>query len=1111
MICSYHNSKGVAKVMMLCIMLLSFCGSLMAQSGRPSQITGRVTDSNGEPVIGATVMIQGTRIGTATDADGRYSIPARHSDIITFTCIGYTTLQVEAGRRSVIDVTLLDDVEKLQEIVVTGYQTLSKERSAGSFATLKGAALVDKANARGSVLESLEGIAPGLQVNVSNSVSEDNKYLVRGVTSVNSNKQPLFVVDGVATSIESIESLLNSEDIQSVTVLKDATAASIWGSQAGNGVIVIETKSGFNTNGKYNVSYSGTYTYKGMPDYEYLDMMDSETFIKNALEVFDPAGYKEASALTGTGASNYIKNGVLFPHEIPMYDFAAGRITQSERDAQLAVLAGRDQRADIEKYLMSDAWLTKHSITIEGGTSKNQLFTSLAYEGNQGNSKNLTNNFRVNLREVHNINKWLRVDLGLNASLQTSNYHTAMGTGSGRALTYRDTPSITDLPYAAFYDESGNPLDHSVFDMSASLKAKAEDALGTSLHYYPVDEFNSSMNKNQQMAIRANAGITIKIFDGLKYEGKFAFNRANTKYERYMPGDTYIVRYEQGISYDKNTGTQYGPTSGGAYKATDGYTTDWTVRNQLTFDKTVAKKHAITALAGVEFRDNHTESNSTSKYGFDYQTMKATTYDWTKLQKTMTSALLSPCMGTTGLMLYKANSDSFTLADSRYRYFSLYANAGYSYDRRYTINASIRVDQSNLFGSDPSNQFKPIWSVGGVWNAKNESFLQDVNWLSKLSLRLSYGLAGNSPKPGYGSPIDIITSSTTAYVDHVAYTISSLAANKMHWEKTTTKNLGIDYAFFNHRLYGSVDLYDKYTTDLIDSKELDPTVGATTVKSNVGELSNKGIELLIGGSIISNRDFRWDASVNFTYNKNLLVKFYHSAYTSPTSMTTSGNVEGYPLGAMFAYDWAGLTHDGGLPQIYLNDGTIYSGNYSKLSADEIHFRGTSIAPYFGSISNSLKYKGFGLSFMFVYNFGNKIWDDQLTYWYDRLGGNFHNDFDKRWRQPGDEEFTDIPSYLYTGKGRTYSYEKNLYMYGDIHVLNGAFIKLRELKFSYDLQSKACKALRISGMSLYAQTNNLFYIAANKEGIDPEYAPYSNGSYRPNKMGPSWTLGLTVKF
>lgn len=1080
------------------------------RGGRPRQITGRVTDNNGEPVVGATVLIQGTMNGTSTDADGKYSIAARPSDLLTFTCIGYTTLQAEVGRRAVIDAILLDDVEKLQEIVVTGYQTLSKERSAGSFSTVKGEAIQDKANARGSIIESLEGVAPGLQVNLTGNDTSSEKYTVRGITSVYSNKQPLFVVDGIAIEVESLETLLNSDDIQSVTVLKDATAASIWGSQAANGVVVIETKTGRNTNGKYSVKYSGTYTWKGKPDYAYQDLMDSKTFIKNALEVFDPVGYKESAASTGTtGSANFVRNAILFPHEVPMYDCYAGRITESERDAQLAVLANRSWYDDYSKYMMSDAWLTKHTVSIEGGNNKSQLFTSLTYEGNKGTSKNLTNNFKVNIREVYNVAKWLKLDFGINTALTTSDYHTAIGYGSGRGLTYRNSPSMSSLPYAALFDENGNPLDHSVYDMSASLKAQAEAALGTSLTYYPLDDFNLSMNKSRKLSIRANAGITVKFFDGFRYEGKFSYNRASNQYELYYPGETYVSRYEQGISYDKTTKTQYGPSSGGYFKATDGYATDWTVRNQLVLDKTFNSKHQVAAVAGLEFRENHTESNSSVKVGYDYQTMQATTYDWTRLQKTMTSAMLSPIMGSTGLMLYKAASDSFSQSDVSYRYFSFYGNAGYTYDRRYSVNASVRIDQSNLFGSDPSNQFKPIWSVGAVWNAKNEKFLQNVNWLSKLSLRASYGLGGNAPQPGYGSPVDIIGSSTTAYVDHVVYYISSPAANKIHWEKTTTKNLGIDFAFFQHRLYGSIDLYDKYTTDLLDSKPLDSTTGYTTIKSNVGEISNKGVELTLGGSIFRTRDFQWDAVFNFAYNKNLLVKYYHTAYTSPSNMT-GGRIEGYPLGAVFAYKWGGLTHDTGIPQIELNDGSLYSGAYSKLSADEIHYQGTQIAPYFGSLSSSLKYKGIGLSFMFVYNFGNKIWNDELTYWYDRLGENVHNDFDKRWREPGDEATTNIPSYLYTGKGRTYSNEKNLYMYADINVLDGSFVKLRELKLSYDLQQKALKAMKIKGLSVYAQTNNLFYIAANKEGIDPEYAP-SVGSYRPMKMGPAWTFGLTVNF
>lgn len=1095
--------------------------SMWAQNSSSAEtitVKGVVYDNDKEPIPGAYVFAPNGRKGVVTAIDGSYSIDVNANETLTYQFMGMKTQRIAVGGKTRIDVTLDSEVLELVETMVTGYQTISRERSAGSYNVVRGSSIADKANARGSLIESLEGVTTGFLVNMGSSANEDEKFIVRGVNSINSNKAPLFVVDGVAVDGESVESLLSGDDVASITILKDATAASIWGSQAANGVVVIETKSGHNTNGKFNVSYSGTYTYKGMPDYEYQDLMDSKTFIKNALEVFDPVGYKYATIYTGTtGGGNFLRNATAMPHELIMYDYANGNITEAERDAQLAVLAGRSWRDDYEKYMMSNAWLTKHQVSVEGGTAKAKMFASVGYEGNKGNSKDYTGTMKMNIRGVFDVNSHIKLDLGMNASVSEGNNHIAIQYGAGRGMSSIANMTMSSLPYAALFDENGNALDHSVYDMGAAQKAQVESVTGKSIEYHPLDDFNASMNRQTGVNIRANAGLTIKIIDGLQYEGRFAYNRSSIQGETYLPADTYFIRYERAMATDKNTKVCYGPASGGDLTTRNSYGSDWTIRNQLSLNKDFAKLHRVSAIAGVEFRENHAESNSNLTVGYDYQTMAHASYDLTRLQSTLSTALVSPTGGSIGLMLYKARSDKFENTDVIFRYFSMYANASYSFDDRYTVNASMRIDQSNLFGTDPSIQFKPIWSAGAAWNVKNEAFLKNVDWVNKLSVRASYGLGGNSPTSTMGGPFNIMSAST-AYQNiapGVTYYINSPANDKIHWEKTATTNVGVDYAFFKHRLYGSVDVYNKHTTDLLSTKELDSTVGATTITSNVGAILNRGVELTVGGTIIRTKSFMWDAKVNFTYNKNVVESIYHAPYTQANEIlvqsSSYGYFEGKPMRAIYAYTWGGLDPEKGTPRIIKGDGTTYSGAYASLTPDDVKYVGTAIPPCFGSISTNWRYHRMSLGMMFVYNFGHKIYDDQLTYWYDRMGESYHNDFDKRWREPGDEEFTNVPSYLKQGTaGRTYSYEKNLYQNSDIHVLDGSFIKLRELKFAYDLSSGACKDLRVNSISVYALAGNLFYIAANKEGVDPEWAA-SLGGYRPAKMGPSFTLGLNVKF
>lgn len=1065
-------------------------------------VHGRVFDGNGEALPGVTILINGAAIGAITDIDGTYAIivPDDPATTLHFNYMGMKPQIKAIGDSEECNVVLEMDEKHLAQVVVTGYQTISRERSAGSFSKVDGADIQDRGNAHGDILKALEGAVPGLSVNTT---AEGTSYLIRGVTSINSSQEPLYIVDGVKMSRSQVSRMVNPNDVENVTFLKDATAASIWGAQAANGVIVLTTKSG-SSRGDLHIEYNGSFTFKGMPDYGYMDMMSSADFIKVAQEVFDPDTYRWKD-INNTTFGSSTSFPVIYPHEDAMYRFYNGEISATECNDILDRLSRSNGREQYEKYFMSNSYLTNHSLSFSGGSDNNNYYLSLEYQREQGSSQNIADEYKVYMRDILNVTKWLKLDLSLNAfyAKQTSHLSSSDEYGGNH---------LTSLPYATFFDENGNELSHTGYLMNCDLQREVEAVTGFSLNYMPVSDWRKSMDKRNTYSVRANAGLTIDIFDGLSYEGRFQYMIDNSKSEQFYPGETYKVRLDRAFATDKN-GVQYLPSSGGYFTMGNSYGTAYTVRNQLSFDKGIEKNqtHHVTALAGFELNSNKNSSNASFLRGYDMQTMQHISYDDYNLSQTGVRDPLLPMIAAATTNQFEPND--YEQGESEYRFVSLYANGAYTLNDKYSVNASIRVDQSNLFGSDPSVQFKPIWSVGAIWNMAREKFMVSKEKIDRLNLRLSYGFAGNSPRPGEGGPYDILTSlSDPRYNEFgLGYVVTTPANDKLTWEKTRTWNLGVDFSLFGNRFGGSLDLYDKHTTNLLAQTPVDPTTGFTTVLSNVGTLNNRGIELSLNSLNIVTDSFTWNTLFNITYNHNKLVSMYVSPPDTPSSMVGYEYWEDYPYGTIFGYRWAGLDPADGMPRVYDSQMNAVRSITDIDNTSAVPYLGTTVPPLFGSFSNILKYKGLELSFMFIFNAGHKLRNDINTQYTYRLTGELHNDFAKRWKRPGDELKTDVPAYFkLDNTSINESDVLSLYKYADINVLNASYIKLRDIALTYHFPESITSAIRAENMSVRVQASNLCMIALNGEGIDPE-AFYLSGGSRGERYNPYFTFGLNIGF
>ena len=1066
-------------------------------------VRGRLLDSDGEPLIGVAVQVEGTNKGTVTDYDGNYVLEdVTENDMLTFSYVGKRPLKRKASYKPSV-IILEDDNAMLEDVVVTGYQTISRERSAGSYGIVKGDDISSKVNLTNNVLSSLEGMTTGLSVNNS---SGADKFTIRGITSINSTRSPLYVVDGVPLEESQLESLLNNNDIESITLLKDATAASIWGSQAANGVVVITTKKGKKSD-KIHVTYNGSFTYTGKPDYSYQKMMDGETFMRNAQEMFDQ--YKDTYAYeqvqTGTVGLNKNVYPIIVPHEHVMYQYAVGEINQSQRDAALQQLISQDGRKDYEENFMSNQLMTRHSLSLSSGTDKASHYLSLGYVGNQGTAKDWSDRFTFNAKEEYKFNDKIKWDITLNASYGKEKAHLSPWTNLAVDNLYSYNTAQTNLPYATFFDTAGNAIDWSVYAVSAEKRESIEGMTGIDMSFFPVEDFIGSSNNTISTNVRVNTGLTIDLLKGLRYEGRIQYSRFHSKNEKFYPETTWRVREEMLCSTPANTLKPILPTSGGYFYLDNGVTSDWTIRNQLSYDNMWGDgKHQIVALAGTEIREYKLTSYDNFLRGYDMQTMKYNPYDEYNL-----SQVRGVLMGTAANTFTKTH---YTQSEIMRRYFSLYANAAYTLMGRYTLNASLRFDQSNLFGSDPDTQYKPIWAVGGSWKISEEDFMKDLTWLNRLVLRATYGFAGNSPEPGQGGKYDILTATqTSSFFEKVGMSITTPANDKITWEKTRTWNFGFDADFLHNRLGISFDYYDKKTTDLISNMLLNPFTGWLSTIGNVGTLRNKGVELAVNAHIIKSQDFNWNTTFTLSHNKNKIEKLDVSTpYTAHSLVTlASKNVEGYPVNSLFSYRYAGL-NEKGEPMAYDKDGNKIDGVGSRsLEKEDAVFSGTIVPKVYGGLTNRFSYKDWDLSFMLVYNFGHKMRKQCENLQYGRPTTNMLDDYDNRWRKAGDETSTDIPAWN-VSNNQLANY--NIYYYSDTNVLDASYIKLRDITLAYSLPTVFCQKLSVQGIKLKLQVGNLFCWHANHEGIDPEYyvldAYYDN---RQDKFGPSYAVELNINF
>lgn len=1018
---------------------------------RLKTVSGRVVTEDQQPLPGVIITEKGSSNKTATDSEGQFELKNAADDaIIIASYIGYETEEISTkGLNKALTISLKPSNTKLQEVAITvstGYQNLPKERATGSFSFVDKKKLAITNLASTNFAKGLEGMVPGLLV------GPNGEMQVRGVSSIKTGtRQVLIVVDGFP--VESGNMTINPNDIENITVLKDAAAASIWGVRASNGVIVITTKSGIASDGKAIFDFSTSLSIDQAPDFSTQRIASTADYVDFEVETIKKGWFNPATA-DNTG---YSKVAELF------YKKSKGLMNDAQVQEGIDNLKKLNS-LDQQDLIYRKAVQRQINLSVRGGTEKHKFAISSFYTNQlAANVGSKNDQFILNVKNSLQVLPKLTLSLGLNTT-----YANKTGNRTGYDFA-------TARPYLTFLDENGGYVSHGS-KIADHLKQGYYDKGYKNWDTNPLQNIENTNTKANTFASRINVGADYKVIKGVNITSQFQTELLSNHTDNLQNLNTYYVRNLANtwrvLDPVKNTYVNKFPV-GPVYDKLKERQNSWTFRNMVNVDHQIGTDHSITGIAGMELRKIDRKSNTERYYNYNPQALTVDYFD--------AAAIAATTMNSTGG--YESYTWNPLFAENDNRFFSLFANAAYTYKNKYTISGSIRTDQSNLFGTDPQYRYRPLWSTGLSWNATNEAFLQSATFLNKLILRATYGINGNI---GNSSPYPIAGTGKNFNTQENMLTFNNPENQALRPEKTASTNFGIDFGVLNNRITGSLDLYRKKSYDLLGNSILDPTTGFEKAEMNTATMTNRGIELNLNARILQG-ELRVNADFTFGYNKNRVTNVLAPSNTASTYAAGLSPVKGLPLSYLYSYQWAGLS-DKGEPQIYDANGNVRSWSATRITdVNALKYVGTMDPPVYGGLMVNIAYKNFILTPQFTYKFGHVM---RINTTRTDLNAGLTNDISQRWQNPGDELHTNIPR-IYNSStidARWNDYYKKADLWDD----DASFIRLRSLSLSYQLPQKFLHKV-FTAASITGQANNLWLWTANKQNLDPDYTNLSTGS------------------
>ncbi len=1052
-----------------------------------SPVKGRVTDSTGVPLIGATVQVMGGGRPAVTDMEGTFTLPVVAGNILRISFIGYKTKEIavtaamlESGNTGTIVLSAIPStLAELNVTANTGYQSIPKERATGSFSVITEEAL--GARMETNIMDRLEGTVPGLFM-------QNGAVNIRGLSTLYGNQNPLYVVDGFP--YEGDLGYINPADVVNVTVMKDAAAASIYGTRAANGVISITTRHG--SGRKLTVNFSSTVFVTGKPDAGYLNLLNSRQMVDMQQELFNKWHPSFNDGIRREGSSKALE--ALYNHE-------QGLISETELDDILNRLRGYDGQSQLEDLYMRNRVKQRHSFSASGGNEIHRYNVFMNYTGNSGYGlRTRSEDVNVGLRDNVKVFKWLDAEIGATTNIRNGKY-----LRNGPEDFYRN------MPYEIMQYPDGSPAPFTM--LKSPYEIERLKALGLKDEtFYLLDEMDKSELSYWSNYFRLQGGFTVKIIPGLTLDLKYQTERGTSYNKSYYKPDSYYAKnlINDAAQIDTLGEIIYNIPEGGQVYETRGNSKSYTARAQLNFDRQIAPRHRLTALAGVERRAISQAATYLSKLGYNDNNLQ--------FQPVNESALGS-LKGTESLsstFFWSFNNNTnFRYVEERY--ISAYANAGYTFNGKYNLTGSARIDNSNLFGTDPRYRYLPLWSVGASWRLTEENFMKDIRWLNSLSVRTTYGLGGNVART-----VGPFLQARSTFNNEARATATDILfpPNKsLRWEKTATTNIGIDFAVLDNRVSGSLDYYLRKSTDLLGEKLTDPTNAFPYALINYGSMKNKGFEMALNTLNIDRKHFSWNSTLALSFNKNRMTDI--NLRDMKYDMLTQGygvNRVGYPMDALFSFKYAGLDPTNGSVMLYDAEGKVVT-NYDQTGTivanmtdvNGLAYSGTLRPKYTMGFTNRFTYKQFSLSVMIIAN-GGHVMRDVIRPVANGFGKmNVDARMMNFWRKPGDENVPGmLPAPDLSGAGR--EYYNLIWFANDKNVLKADYVKVRDIALSYDFAPMMPRIKKLSSARLTLQVQNPFSWYRNDVGIDPEaYTLASTYANRTLPVMPVYMAGIDITF
>ncbi len=1089
-------------------------GKELQQGNYGKTVTGKVSDVNGIPIAGASVRLKDQNIGTVTDVDGNYSLLFKTPPTaILISYIGYVGHSIKYTGQNVIDVVLSEDENLLNEVVVTGYQTISKERATGAFAIVNNEAIEKKINI--DLTQALEGQVAGV-------TTYGGDVVIRGRSTISPNvgTKPLLVIDGLPTE-RNIEDI-NINDVESMTILKDAAATSIYGSRAANGVLVITTKTA--EKGKMQINFNADWKWTENPSLEDYNFASAATSVK-----FEQMFWERSAKNSNISVDQFAKNqntafGKTGAYVSPLLSqriaLANGEITQEQYDAEALRLSQNDFRQSYMDALWRTPLRQNYTLSVSNASDRQNTYASVTYTGDlkQIKSDN-SDDMRLNLKTTQKVFKWLSVDLGIDALYGKSDvtddffsFGSQMFSLAAYNQIYDDNGGLYYLPYANNIAGASTWYATSTTAQYSPLRVNGMNALGVfeSLNYNTKEEMEKHRIRTDNMFLRSYAKLNLQLTKDLKFSTSFDYEISQTDREREYDANSYLLRNMRNRLISKN------PTSGtyvknfplgGYLEQTKTSKNNYTFRNQLDYNKTIEEKHSITALLGFEMREVSSPIGIQSKlFGYNPQTLSSTTA--TVLNPTLLASGVTSVLYGNNQTVQSTLLNAPSLTSTLNRYVSYYSAGGYTYNNLYNVSGSVRLDQTNFFGTDPKYRYRPLWSLGAGWNISNEDFMKSSSWIDMLTIRGSYGVTGNVDQTSTPYVTALVRNTTAITLDPMEQTTLASAPNpSLRWEKTSSYALGLDFSILKRKLNGKIEGYYKYSDDLLVSTTLPIATGYSSSIVNNGAMSNRGIEITLNSPWYNHNNLKLASTLVFAYNKNQVERVNQLATYADQLVTNSGSYyeEGKPYNAVYAYRYQGIKTDGteaqnGIPVIVDKEGNpIYTiapdgksvkfpSDPRSVSTDDVVYLGTFDPKWSGSFTQSIEYKGIELSGMFTFYGGNKIRKPTYDYFISNpgLSANLSKYAEDGWTPENPD--SSLPKCGVYNTLQVNAAGINIvdyWRYSDVNVVDGDMLRLRNLSLSYSLPQKTANTLKLNRVRLTAQANNLWMWSAAGNGIDPE--------------------------